>query len=57
MLDGLLRKRAALHAAGLIQGFQWLDGSFLEHVENISAGLEKLDYRCSTYLNQKQEPF
>ena len=33
VLDGLLRYRAALHAAGIVQGFQWLDGSFLEHVE------------------------
>lgn len=35
ILDGLLRYRAALHAAGLTQGFQWLDGSFFEHVEII----------------------
>lgn len=35
VLDGLLRYRAALHAAGLVSGFQWLDGSFLEHVERI----------------------
>lgn len=33
VLDGLLRFRAALHAAGLTTGFQWLDGSFLEQVE------------------------
>lgn len=33
ILDGLLRYRAALHALGLVSGFQWLDGSFLEHVE------------------------
>lgn len=33
ILDGLLRYRAALHDAGLTQGFQWLDGSFLENVE------------------------
>ncbi len=35
ILDGLLRYRSALHAAGLTAGFQWLDGSFLEHVERI----------------------
>jgi hypothetical protein len=35
VLDGLLRYRAALHALGLVSGFQWLDGSFLEHVERI----------------------
>ncbi|HLL00311.1 MAG TPA: hypothetical protein VK539_06965 [Myxococcaceae bacterium] len=33
VLDGYLRYRAALHSVGLVQGFQWLDGSFLEHVE------------------------
>ena len=33
ILEGFLRYRAALHAAGLVQGFQWLDGSFLEHIE------------------------
>ena len=35
VLEGLLRYRAALHAVGLVSGFQWLDGSFLEHVELI----------------------
>lgn len=33
MLDGFLRYRGALHAAGLTRGFQWLDGSFLEWIE------------------------
>jgi hypothetical protein len=33
ILDGLLHYRADMHDAGLTQGFQWLDGSFLEHVE------------------------
>ncbi|HWO23982.1 MAG TPA: hypothetical protein VNO30_34805 [Kofleriaceae bacterium] len=35
ILDGYLRYRAVLHAAGLVQGFQWLNGSFLEHIETI----------------------
>lgn len=35
VLSGLLRYRQALHAVGLIRGFQWLDGSFLEHIEVI----------------------
>ena len=34
ILDGILRYRAELHAVGLVQGFQWLDGSFLENVES-----------------------
>ena len=33
ILDGLLQYRAALHAVGLVRGLQWLDGSFLENVE------------------------
>ena len=35
VLDGFLRYRASLHSAGLTRGFQWLDGSFLEHVERL----------------------
>lgn len=35
ILGGFLDYRAALHKAGLVQGFQWLDGSFLELVELI----------------------
>lgn len=35
VLAGLLRYRAALHRLGIVDGFQWLDGSFLEHVELI----------------------
>lgn len=34
VLQGFLDYRAALHRAGLISGFQWLNGSFLEHVED-----------------------
>lgn len=34
ILEGLLSYRAALHAIGAVSGFQWLDGSFLEHVED-----------------------
>jgi len=33
ILDGLLEFRSRLRAEGLRQGFQWLDGSFLENVE------------------------
>lgn len=33
ILDGFLGYRAALHGLGLCEGFQWLDGSFLEDVE------------------------
>jgi len=33
ILRGFLDHRRALHALGLVQGFQWLDGSFVENVE------------------------
>ena len=35
ILSGFLAFRAALHSAGLTQGFQWIDGSFLENIEEI----------------------
>jgi hypothetical protein len=37
ILLGLLEYRAGLHAAGLTSGFQWVNGSFLEHVEVIES--------------------
>lgn len=33
ILQGFLQLRAALHALGVVKGFQWVDGSFLEQVE------------------------
>lgn len=35
ILDGLLRFRRELHLTGLTNGFQWIDGSFLEAVETL----------------------
>lgn len=35
ILAGYLAYRAALHEAGLVRGFQWLNGSFCEDVETI----------------------
>lgn len=35
VLIGLLRYRSALHALGVVSGFQWLDGSFMEDVETL----------------------
>jgi hypothetical protein len=35
ILRGFLDFRAALHAAGLGNGFQWVDGSFIENIEII----------------------
>lgn len=36
ILDGFLKFRAAIHTAGVIEGFQWIDGSFSEDVERIA---------------------
>lgn len=33
ILDGFLKYRAMLHQHGVTEGFQWLDGSFLEEIE------------------------
>jgi hypothetical protein len=33
ILEGFLTFRAELHKLGIIHGFQWLDGSFLEDIE------------------------
>lgn len=35
LLSGLLDFRAELHNAGLEQGFQWINGSFVENIEDI----------------------
>lgn len=33
ILDGFLAHRAEIHRIGIVSGFQWLDGSFMENVE------------------------
>ena len=33
LIEGLLNYREALHQTGTKEGFQWIDGSFVEHVE------------------------
>lgn len=33
ILSGLFQYRKALHNAGIVSGFQWLNGSFMEQVE------------------------
>lgn len=35
VLTGFLDYRSALHQIGITEGFQWLDGSFLEDVETL----------------------
>ncbi len=53
ILDGLLRFRADLHAAGITSGFQWLDGSFLEQVELLE-GRAPRDMDVVTFLELPQ---
>ena len=49
ILQGLLRLRAAFHAVGVVSGFQWVDGSFLEHVEVLESRPPK-DVDVVTYF-------
>ena len=37
ILKGLLSLRSTLHGIGLLNGFQWLDGSFSENIESIES--------------------
>ncbi len=53
ILDGLLRFRADLHAAGITSGFQWLDGSFLEQVEALE-GRPPRDMDVVTFFDLPQ---
>lgn len=35
LLNGLIDFRSELHSLGITEGFQWIDGSFLEDIEKI----------------------
>lgn len=37
LLTNLLSFRSGLHATGLVRGFQWLDGSFIENIESLES--------------------
>lgn len=50
LLEGLLNFRATLHTAGLLQGFQWIDGSFVENVEEM-AGRPPNDIDVVTFFH------
>lgn len=54
ILIGLLDYRAALHGMGLTEGFQWLDGSFTEHVEVLERRLPK-DVDVVTFVHVPEE--
>ncbi|MBF0464565.1 MAG: hypothetical protein HQK88_00265 [Nitrospirae bacterium] len=50
ILSGLLTFRANLYSAGLIEGFQWIDGSFLENIEIIE-GRSPIDIDVVTFFH------
>ncbi|WHZ35478.1 hypothetical protein QNI11_00385 [Sagittula sp. MA-2] len=37
ILQGLINYRAALYGLGITVGFQWVDGSFVENIEDLEA--------------------
>ncbi len=37
ILDGFLRYRVALYDAGITEGFQWINGSFMQDIETIES--------------------
>lgn len=49
ILLGLLQYRNALHQLGVVSGFQWLDGSFMEDIETLESRPPK-DIDVVTYL-------
>lgn len=55
ILRGYLSFRSALHDAGLVRGFQWIDGSFLENIEEIeNRDPEDIDVVTFYYLPDGQ---
>lgn len=50
ILSGLLKFRKRMNELGIIEGFQWLDGSFTENVE-ITAGRPPRDLDIVTFYN------
>ena len=56
VLRGFLDYRAALHAAGIIVGFQWVDGSFVENIEALE-GREPNDMDVVTFCAVPEEEY
>ena len=50
LLIGLLDFRAELHRAGLTRGFQWLNGSFVENVEELRERQAPADIDVVTFF-------
>jgi hypothetical protein len=49
ILKGFLKYRLQLHSIGIVTGFQWLNGSFLENVE-IIRGVAPQDIDVTTFF-------
>lgn len=60
ILEGLLEFRDAIHTAGIVDGFQWVNGSFLEDIERIE-NREPADMDVVTFFHlptgQTQQSF
>lgn len=56
VLRGFLDYRAALHAAGIIVGFQWVDGSFVENIQALE-GREPNDVDVVTFCGSAAEGY
>jgi len=54
ILVGLLNFRQALRARGLTEGFQWIDGSFVENVE-VSRGRPPADIDLVTFVRRPED--
>lgn len=50
IVRGFLEYRLALHKAGFVSGFQWLDGSFLENTERLE-GRDPRDIDVVSFLH------
>ena len=55
ILTGLLDFRADLRAVGFSEGFQWLDGSFVEHIEE-TRGRAPADVDIVTFAHRLPMP-
>lgn len=53
ILQGFLNYRKNLHALGLVQGVQWLDGSFVENIE-VLEGRAPNDIDVVTFANMPE---
>src|SRR5690554_151725 len=50
LLNGLYQFRQAIYEHSLVDGFQWIDGSFVEHVE-LTEGRAPRDIDVVSFIN------